>query len=169
MAILPLMKRPLCTLFTALVVATALHADDGWTSMFNGKDLSGWKSNEETPGVFSVEDGKIKVSGGRSHMFYMGPDGNASFKNFELKAKFMTKPGANSGIYFHTKYQDKGWPAQGFECQVNATHKDPKESGQAFYAIVNVMDVAPNKDNDGGSTARSGWKASTLVLKVNAC
>jgi hypothetical protein len=165
MAILPLMKRSLCTLFTALAVAVSLHADDGFVSMFNGKDLSGWKAATETPDVFSVEDGKIKVNGGRCHLFYMGPNGDANFKNFEMKAKVMTMPGANSGIYFHTKYQDKDWPAQGFECQVNATHKDPKKTG-SLYNIVNVMDVAPNKDNE--------WfdyeirvEGKHVVLKVN--
>jgi len=29
--------------------------------------------------------------------------------------KLMTKPHANSGIDFHTAYQDKGWPDKGFE------------------------------------------------------
>ena len=121
--------------------------------MFNGKDLSGWKSNaatEEKPdelkNVFTVEDGKLKISGGRSHLFYVGPNGDAKFKNFELKAKVMTMPGANSGIYFHTAFQDTGWPSKGFECQVNATHTDRKKTG-GLYAIADVLDNAPNKDN----------------------
>jgi hypothetical protein len=77
----------------------------------------------------------------------VGPDGKASFKNFELKAKVKTMPGANSGIYFHTHYQDKGWPGTGFECQVNATHSDRKKTG-GLYAVADVMDHAPNKDNE---------------------
>ena len=144
------MKRSLCTLFTVLVAAAALHAaDEGWISMFNGKDLTGWKSNEQTegkPGAFTVEDGMIKVNTGRTHMFYVGKDGNADFKNFEFKAKMMTKPHANSGIYFHTQYQDTGWPSKGFECQVNATHSDRKKTG-GLYAVADVMDNAPNKDD----------------------
>jgi Domain of Unknown Function (DUF1080) len=159
------MKRTLCTLFTALVAVAALHADDGWISMFNGKDLAGWKPNIDTPNVFSVEDGKIKCDGGRAHMFYMGPNGDANFKNFEFKAKVMTMPGANSGVYFHTKYQDKDWPAQGFEAQVNATHTDHRKTG-SLYKIVDVMDNAPNKDGE--------WfdyeirvEGKHVVLKVN--
>ena len=30
----------------------------------------------------------------------------------------MTRPGANSGIYFHTAFQPTGFPATGFEVQV---------------------------------------------------
>lgn len=130
------------------VQASALMAaDDGWISMFNGKDLSGWKSNEEVPGVFTVAEGELKVSGGRAHVFYVGPDGSAKFKNFEFKAKVKTTPGSNSGIYFHTQYQETGWPEKGYECQVNTTHKDPKKTG-GLYAVQDVMNNAPSKDDE---------------------
>lgn len=130
-----------------------LRAEDGWISMFNGRDLTGWKSNaateekpEEKANVFTVEDGKLKVSGGRAHLFYTGADGSAKFRNFEFKAKMMTTPGSNSGIYFHTVFEEKGWPSKGYECQVNATHTDRKKTG-GLYAVRDVMDDAPNKDN----------------------
>ena len=137
----------------SLALTPALRAEEGWISMFNGKDLTGWKSNvateekaDEKANVFSVEDGKLKVSGGRAHLFYVGPDGAAKFKNFEFKAKMMTQPGANSGIYIHTAFVEKGWPVAGYECQVNATHSDRKKTG-GLYAVADVMDNAPNKDN----------------------
>ena len=71
----------------ALVFAGCQTSDStpAWTSMFNGKDLSGWKTNDEVPGAFSVVNGELKVSGGRAHIFY-GANGDASFKNFEFKA-----------------------------------------------------------------------------------
>ncbi|HTJ79109.1 MAG TPA: DUF1080 domain-containing protein [Rariglobus sp.] len=133
-------------LLCGLVNARAADAD-GWISLFNGKDLSGWKSNDETPGVFTVEDGVLKVSGGRAHLFYMGDDGKASFTNFEFKAKVMTRPGANSGIYFATQFQAKDWPSKGYECQVNTTHSDPRKTG-GLYAVKDVMNTAPSKDNE---------------------
>lgn len=127
----------------ALVAARA--ADAEWTSMFNGKDLAGWKSNEETPNCFYVVNGLLKVNGGRAHLFYVGPDGNANFKNFEFKAKVLTTPGSNSGIYFHTKFEEKGWPFAGFECQVNTSHTDIKKTG-GLYAVKDVNNNAPSKD-----------------------
>ncbi len=131
---------------------------DGWLSLFNGKDLTGWKSNTATDdknesgdSVFTVENGELKVSGGRAHLFYVGPDGNASFKNFEVKAKVKTTPGSNSGFYFHTKYQDTNWPDAGYECQVNSTHKDPKKTG-SLYGVVNILVLAPgDKEPEGGT------------------
>ncbi|MBN2314983.1 MAG: DUF1080 domain-containing protein, partial [Sedimentisphaerales bacterium] len=96
----------------------ALGQEDGWISLFDGKSFNGWKVHENKD-TFSIRDGMIVVDGPRGHLFYVGPVNNANFKNFELKVDVMTKPNANSGIYFHTEYQDSGWPAKGYEVQVN--------------------------------------------------
>jgi len=56
-------------------LSVAAAAEKGWISAFDGNDLAGWKSNDETPGVFTVADGALKVSGGRAHLFYVGADG----------------------------------------------------------------------------------------------
>lgn len=145
-----MLKQLTLTALAALAFTSAQAADDGWISMFNGKDLTGWKSNEEVPGVFTVENGELKVSGGRAHLFYIGDKGDASFKNFELKLKVKTTPGSNSGVYFHTQYQDKGWPEKGYECQVNSTHTDPKKTG-SLYGVVNILALLPDqKEPEGG-------------------
>ncbi|MES2706798.1 MAG: DUF1080 domain-containing protein [Verrucomicrobiota bacterium] len=124
----------------ALFSARADEARDGWISLFNGKDLSGWKVNEENPSAFSVQDGAIHIKGGRSHIFYAGEVKGAKFRNFEFKAKVLTKKNANSGIYFATEYQKDGWPAKGYECQVNNSFdKDPRRTG-SLYAIRDVQE-----------------------------
>ena len=101
--------------------AKETKADDGWVAIFNGKDLSGWTASENK-GSCTVKDGKIVLFGPRSHLFYTGKVNEGTFKNFELKAEVMTTPGSNSGIYFHTRFQEKGWPGKGYEAQVNNTH-----------------------------------------------
>ncbi len=128
-----------------LVVAQAADKTAAWTSMFNGKDLSGWKANDEVPGSFSVVNGELKVGGGRAHLFY-GANGDASFKNFEFKAKVKTTKGGNSGIYFHTAFEPKGWPSKGYECQVNSTHTDVKKTG-GLYGVKDVLNNAPSTDD----------------------
>ncbi len=112
---------------------------NGWTNLFDGKTLDGWKASED-PGTFSVEDGAIKVAGPRSHLYYEGPVMNHDFKNFEFKALVMTKSGSNSGIYFHTAYQDKGFPDKGFEVQVNNSHTDWKRTA-GLYDIKDTKEV----------------------------
>ena len=132
-------------LFLIICGAFPLYAQDGWVSIFNGKNLDGWKAGVNASS-FSIVDGAIQIAGPRSHLFYEGPVKNHMFKNFEFKAKVMTKPGSNSGIFIHTAYQEDGWPSKGYEVQVNNSHTDWKRTG----SLYNVMDVKETyvKDNE---------------------
>jgi hypothetical protein len=104
-------------------VAGAAKSNGGWIPLFDGKSLNGWKASENS-GTFKVEDGLIVTEGPRSHLFFMGTDQiKAEFKNFELECEIKARPEANSGVYFHTEYQEKGFPSKGFEVQVCNTHK----------------------------------------------
>jgi len=116
-----------------------------WVTLFNGKDFDGWKASEN-PDSFTIEDKVLIAHGKRAHLFYMGSDGKASFKNFHLKMEVKTNPNSNSGIFFHTQYQEEGWPTVGYECQVNQTEKDPKKTG-SVYAKKNIYDQHVN-DNE---------------------
>lgn len=122
---------------------SAAEVDAGWQLLFDGKTLAGWRASE-APGSFSVRDGHIVVHGPRSHLFYVGPVANHDFRNFELQLDVKTFPGANSGVYFHTAWQDSGWPARGYEVQVNNSHADPKRTGGLYDVEDN--DRAPAKD-----------------------
>jgi hypothetical protein len=113
---------------------------DGWITMFDGKTLNGWKAAER-PDAWTVEEGAIVGRGDRSHLFYVAQE----FENFEFKADVMINQGGNSGIYFHSAYQETGWPAQGYESQVNCTHRDPVKTG-SLYNTVKVFESAGKDD-----------------------
>jgi len=126
----------------ALFAATSAQAEE-WVRLWDGKTFDGWKASENKES-WKIEDGAIVCKGPRSHLFYVGE--HAPFVNFHFKCEVLTKPGANAGIYFHTKYQEEGWPKYGYEAQVNATHRDPKKTG-SLYAVENVA-KANHKDNE---------------------
>ena len=163
------MKRTLLILLTiGCVAARALAAGDskpntlttaeksaGWQLLFDGKSLDGWKASEDKA-AFTVEDGCIVTftdakkaaaeKWKKSHLFYAGPVANANFKNFELSLDIKVAPKGNSGVYFHTAFQETGWPAKGYEVQVNNTHKDVKK-GAGLYAVKDNLEP-PAKDNE---------------------
>lgn len=135
--------------FFFLVAAAALFSfvtpvQDGWISLFDGKSLNGWKVGDHAE-TFSIENGTISVHGVTAHLFYDGPVKDHNFKNFEFKADVMTKPGANSGIYFHTVYQESSWPKKGYEVQVNNSHSDWRRTG-SLYAVEDVKEVYVKDD-----------------------
>jgi hypothetical protein len=138
---------------------------DGFYTLFDGKNLDGWKVGKNAD-TFKVENGELVVHGpGPAHLFYDGPVHNHDFTNFHLKAEVLTKPKANSGIYFHTKFQEADWPKQGFECQVNQTHGDPKKTG-GLYAIKDVMNQSPAQD-DKWYTYEIIVEGKHVVLKID--
>ena len=138
-------------------------ASDDWIRLFDGKTLNGWKASDNL-GTFKVENGTIVVNGPRSHLYYVGPVMNHNFKNFEFKADVMTTPGSNSGMYFHTEYQESGWPKRGYEVQVNNTHPDPRKTG-SLYAIKDVHE-APARDNEW-FTQHIIVNGKQIIIKVN--
>jgi hypothetical protein len=132
------MKAPF--LIAAVIVSVALtplraaDPEEGFTSIFDGKTFAGWKASVDNTNTWKIEDGAFVTRGPTAHLFYVG-ETNA-FKNFELKVDVMTEPGSNGGIYFHTAYQEKGFPRGGIECQVNVSHSDWIKTG-SLYGLAN--------------------------------
>ena len=129
----------------ALIAATtfAKEGEEGFVSLTDGKTFNGWKTAAEHTDTWKLEDGAFVSRGERCHLFFVGDE--KPFKNFVLRVEVMTEPGANGGIYFHTKYQDTSWPKAGFESQVNNTQSDWKKTG-SIYGIANIG-VAVPQDN----------------------
>jgi hypothetical protein len=136
----------------ALGAAPAAFCGD-WIALQDGKTLAGWKAAEK-PEAWIVEGGMFVSHGERSHLFYVGKVSKHEFRNFELSAEVMTSPGANSGIYVHTKWQGPGWPAAGYELQViNSNPPAERMNGYiehkmtgSVYAVRNTW-VAPTRDD----------------------
>ncbi len=150
---------PLLVSFLVLAAVSSTRAEDktdGWIRLFDGKTLDGWKASEEADS-FSVHDGIIVVQAkgnaiegqaphAKSHLFYVGADGQASFKNFVFECDVKTEPNANSGIYFHTEYVKDDWPQKGFEVQINNNSKDEWKTG-SLYAVQDVLKSQAQDNN----------------------
>ena len=156
--------------FIAIVIGLFLvsafmerNTSDGWVSLFDGKTLTNWKVGDHA-GTFSVENGTIAVHGETAHLFYDGPVQQHHFKNFEFKADVMTMPGSNSGIYFHTTFQQGGWPAKGYEVQVNNSHTDWRRTG-SLYGIEDVKETYV-KDNEW-YTEYIKVEGKRVIIKIN--
>ena len=161
------MKKFICLFSLAFSLlsfsASAQQQGDGWISLFDGTSLKDWKVGEHAE-TFSVQNGTIVVNGEVAHLFYVGDVKNHNFKNFEFKADVMTTPGSNSGIYFHTQYQESGWPSKGYEVQVNNSHTDWRRTG-SLYSVKDVKDVLV-KDNVWYSE-QIIVQGKRVIIKVN--
>jgi len=153
------MKHLLLIILALAVLALerpgAAEAEEGFVTIFDGKTLDGWKASTENSSTWKIEDGVLVTRGPRSHLFYVGEE--QPFRNFEFKAEVRTEPGSNSGIYFHTKYQENGWPQQGLESQVNVSHSDWKKTG-SLYGVADLGHT-PVRDNE--------WWTQHIIVRGN--
>jgi hypothetical protein len=144
-------------LIIGLAACCGLFAADGWVSMFDGKTLEGWKANER-PENWTVEDGAIKGTGERSHLFWMAE----KCTDCEFQADVKLNKGGNSGMYFRAEF-GPGWPS-GYEAQVNNSHKDPVRTG-SLYNIVKVFEqIIPD---DTWWRQEITVKGNRIIIKVN--
>lgn len=145
--------QPLCA-----AGAPGLSAEEkaaGWVLLSDGTSFNGWKLSEENTSTWKIEDGAFVAHGERCHLFYVGD--KKPFKNFDLKVEVMTQPHSNGGIYFHTRYQDVGWPKGGFETQVNNTQSDWIKTG-SIYAVAS-LGISPAQDEK--------WWTQEIVVEGN--
>ena len=142
------------TLATTMTICAA-DSEAGFVQIFDGKTFNGWKLGDEKAKSWRIEDGALVAQGERSHAFYVGDE--KPFKDFELKVDVMTEPGSNGGIYFHTQFQESGWPKAGFECQVNVTQGDWIKTG-SLYGLANIS-LTPAQDNK--------WWTQHIIVKGN--
>ena len=156
------------TLIALLAAAPAVFAQKDWIQLFNGKDFTGWKigGNQDT---FQIKDGAMVAKGPVAHAFYDGPVQNHNFKNFELMVDVMTEANSNGGIYFHTEFQEKGFPRKGFEVQVNNTFvKDPVKSGSLYHVKdIGEADIKGITEDNKWFTEHIIVQDKTVTIKLN--
>ena len=134
-------RRALLGTLMAARLERAAEAEE-WIELFDGRSLQGWRPSENKDS-WQVVAGTLAANGPRSHLFYTGPVRGADFRNFELAVELTTKPECNSGIYFHTAYQESGFPEKGFEVQINNTalgdggYRERKKTG-SLYGLRNM-------------------------------
>jgi hypothetical protein len=83
--------------FVVVAVAAKAPPQSGWVSLFNKKDLTGWKKNGEEKWV--VERGTILCESSARKYGYLTTE--KSYRDFNLRLQFKGEAAGNSGVFFH--------------------------------------------------------------------
>ena len=150
--------------------ATTPAVEPGFTSLFNGTDLTGWKISGSQQS-FTVSDGAIVASGPASHAYYDGAFRNHRFRNFELRIDIMARAAANGGVYVLTEFEEVGgnerasgrFPSKGFEVQVYNGTAGPRTG--SLYHVVDLNESIVNDET--WFTESIIVKGDTIVVKIN--
>lgn len=107
-----------CPLFSTLAAAEEPAAEQGFVSMFNGCDLTGW---EGKPGGWWVEDGAITSESTpdnpcikHHYLFWRG----GQPANFVMRFKYKIV-GGNSGLQFRSR-EVPPWDTNGYQADIEA-------------------------------------------------
>jgi hypothetical protein len=148
-----------CATFATIAADDEKKKDDeGFVQLFNGKDLTGWKTHPDDKAKWSVEDGLLVGRGPAGHLFSERDD----YENFVYRVEAMINDHGNSGQYFRTKF-GKSFP-KGYEAQINSTHRDPVRTG-SLYNFVKVLDQLHKPDE--WFTQEVTAVGNHIVIKVN--
>lgn len=149
---------------------SAEPADEEWTSLFDGKTMSGWEMLElpgnEGKSKWEVVDGMLCGSGNASMLY--SPEGD--YKNFRIRAEIKVNDGGNSGMYFRCRKEPSF--SSGYESQINSTHRDPIKVG-SIYGIVHQFDsiVPPDtwyvQELEVKDVDFRGTPVTSILVKVN--
>ncbi|HET8546999.1 MAG TPA: family 16 glycoside hydrolase [Bryobacteraceae bacterium] len=156
-------------LLATLTAAPLVCADDGWIELFDGRSLVGWRASENKES-WTVKEGQLSCEGPRSHLFYDGPVHGADFRNFELQVEARAPHAANSGIYFHTRYQQSNFPIKGFEVQIcnSLTGREryqPRVMTGSLYGLRNTY--KPFAVDDQWFKLHVGVRGKNIQIRLN--
>jgi len=113
-------------------------------TLFNGKDLSGWR--EEKAGaspVWKVENGEL-VSPGN------GPEliDNSKFEDFKLHIEFNRGPQSNSGVYLRGRYE--------VQIETDSAEEPPSHHTGGIYGFIAPKPELPRTPNE--------WESYDITL-----
>ncbi|HJT74868.1 MAG TPA: DUF1080 domain-containing protein [Chitinophaga sp.] len=104
--------KKLILLATGLIICSTLTFAQKAQSLFNGKNLDGWKIYGTEK--WYVENGTLVCESGPDKEYgYLGTD--QQFKDFELTLEFKQEADGNSGVFFHSSIEGTkitGWQAE---------------------------------------------------------
>jgi hypothetical protein len=128
----------LATAVVCLTLSIARAAE--WQTLFNGKDLSGWKAIDGPISSWKVEDGLLYCSGGGGGWLSTADQ----YANFEVELEFRVPPGGNSGVFLRAPHE--GNPAfAGMEIQVLDDRAPEYSALQPFQYCGSLYGVAAPK------------------------
>lgn len=161
-------------------LSSPLFAEEGYTSLFNGKDLSGWDGD---PKLWKVENGiVIGTCDGpdsvKHNTFLIWRGGEV--KDFELRATVRVIGDNNSGIQYRSREISAfgPWAITGYQCDIHPaiehTGMTYEERGRGIFGLngKNVM-LDPEGDrwllseHDPVKVDVSQWNEYTVIARGN--
>jgi hypothetical protein len=129
---------------------SARAEEEGFTPLFNGKDLSGWRGVNGAPGTWSVRDGMIICAGKPICLLRS----EKQYENFILELEWRHMfPGGNSGVFvWSDAITAKGQPfSRAIECQVLDGSESETHTSHGDVFSIHGARMKPDRPHPRGT------------------
>lgn len=145
---------------------------EGWILMFNGKNTDGWRGwqREDTPGVWTVEDGTLFCKGMTGDEASPGQKGyliyDEQFGNFHLKVDWKISEGGNSGIFYlgaeegHNSIVETAPEMQVLDNERHPDATKGKNGNRKAGALYDLVPAVPQNARPAGE-----WNSAEVIVK----
>ncbi len=138
--------------FTVCLLPSGWCEEEGFVSLFNGKNLDGWVIENGDERTFFVKNGVLYSPGDNSYPAWLRSE--KKYENFDLRFEFRMEGWCNSGVFFHAPLHGRN-SRVGFEFQID--HKKGEKisikSCGAIFGVVPPQSV-PIKGSGEWNTGR---------------
>ena len=149
-------------LFLVAAQASAQAAEKPWVSLFDGKDLSGWKANGAEKWV--VDDGAILGQSTVGKYGYLTTE--KTYRNFNLRLRFKCETDGNSGVFTRSRITGES-PNTGPDIEGMQVEVDPTRHTGGIYESGGRGWVAlPTPEGERAIKPRD-WNNLEILAKGN--
>lgn len=142
----------------------------GWVQLFNGQDLTGWKTHPDRPGDWKVKDGVLVGSNVASYLFSVA----GQFEDFHLRVEAKINHGGDSGVFFRSPFVMRPGrvanslrPAGGYEVELHRSPGHQMPTG----SLWNAESTGPPKvlwiTTVGSLTQDDEWFVLEIIAQGN--
>jgi WD40 repeat protein len=146
-----------------------MSTDEGsWVSLFNGRDLTGWKTHPDAPGGWTVEDGVLV--GRTDQPKYLFSE-RGDYENFHLRMETRINKGGDSGLLFRNPFALTPLPTKdgftphafpaGYEACIAGTEEVPGTTGSL------ARDVKLLVRSESRKPAPNTWFTLEIIAQNN--
>jgi serine/threonine-protein kinase len=98
----------------------AAAATEAFTPLFNGKDLTGWKTHPDNDGQWRVQNGLLTCTGKRGILF----SERADYRDFTLRVELRIRARSDSGLFLRVPFAGAG--TGGYEVMIDPSDTDQR-------------------------------------------
>jgi Domain of Unknown Function (DUF1080) len=152
----PTMLKKSVLLVALVIFSTQLSIAQKTISLFNGKDLTGWRVYGTEK--WFVQKGELICESGPDKQYgYLATD--EEYKDFELTVQFLQESNGNSGIFFHSSIE--GTKISGWQAEVAPTGK---HTGGIYESYGREWLIKPAAEKE--SVLKEGqWNTMKVIVK----